>query len=146
MYVHFIACIWFYIIDRKKEWIPPLDYIWGWDNRGAFFDKSDAYKYCVSFYTSCLFLFGNDLGARDNEQLVFISVTNIMGAIAQANLFGELAVLVYNINKKAIILQEKIDTVNTAMNHLDLPEEIQEEVIRFIKKTQHSQDQQEELN
>ena len=29
MYVHFIACIWFYLIDRKKEWIPPLDYITG---------------------------------------------------------------------------------------------------------------------
>ena len=58
-----------------------------------------------------------------------------MGAIMQANLFGELAVLVYNINKKAIILQEKIDTVNTAMNNLELPEAIQDEVIRFIKKT-----------
>ena len=102
--------------------------------------------YWVSFYSSCLFLFGNDLGARDNEQLLFISIVNIMGAIAQANLFGELAVLVYNINKKAIILQEKIDTVNTAMKHLNLPHEIQEEVIKFIKKTQHSQDQQEELN
>lgn len=75
-----------------------------------------------------------------------MSIVNLAGAIAQANLFGELAVLVYNINKKAIILQEKIDTVNTAMNHLDLPNDIQEEVIRFIKKTQHSQDQQEELN
>lgn len=32
------------------------------------------------------------------------------------------------------------------MNHLELPEAIQDEVIRFIKKTQHSQDQQEELN
>lgn len=31
MYVHFIACIWFYIINTKKEWIPPLDYLWGWD-------------------------------------------------------------------------------------------------------------------
>jgi heme/copper-type cytochrome/quinol oxidase subunit 4 len=31
MYVHFIACIWFYIVNVKKEWIPPLDYIWGWD-------------------------------------------------------------------------------------------------------------------
>jgi len=140
MYVHFIACIWFYIVNVKKEWIPPLDYIWGWDQQGEFFNKSDAYKYIVSFYTSCLFLFGNDLGARDDSQLLFVSVVNIMGAIAQANLFGELAVLVYNINKKAIILQEKIDTVNTAMNHLDLPEDIQEEVIRFIKKTQHSQD------
>jgi hypothetical protein len=51
----------------KKEWIPPLDYLWGWEAQGAFFDKSGPYKYVVSFYTSCLFLFGNDLGARDNE-------------------------------------------------------------------------------
>ena len=135
MYVHFIACIWYYLISGNKEWIPPLDFVWGWEKKGAFFDQDEPYKYIVSFYTSCLFLFGNDLGARDNEQLFFISIVNVMGAIAQANLFGELAVLVYNINKKAIILQEKIDTVNTAMNHLDLPEEIQEEVIRFIKKT-----------
>ena len=104
MYVHFIACIWFYIINVKKEWIPPLDFINGWDRRAEFFDKEDSYKYIVSFYTSCLFLFGNDLGARDNQQLIFISIVNISGAIAQANLFGELAVLVYNINKKAIIL------------------------------------------
>lgn len=66
MYVHFIACFWFYIIDMEKEWIPPIDYLWGWDNRGAFFDKSTTYKYCVCLYASCLFLFGNDLGARDN--------------------------------------------------------------------------------
>ena len=146
MYVHVVACIWFYIINAKKKWIPPLDYIWGWEDQGSFFQKSDLFKYIISFYTSCLFLFGNDLGARDDGQLIFVSIINIMGAICQANLFGELAVLVYNINKKAIILQEKIDTVNTAMNHLNLPNEIQQEVIRFIKKTQHSQDQQEELN
>ena len=35
--------------------------------------------------------------------------------------------------------------MNTAMNHLNLPNKIQEEVIRFIKKTQNSQDQQKEL-
>ena len=82
MYVHFIACIWYYLIDAKKQWIPPLDYLWGWGAQGAFFEKSDFYKYSVAFYTSCLFLFGNDLGARDNEQLLFISIVNIMGAIA----------------------------------------------------------------
>jgi hypothetical protein len=91
--------------------------------------------YTMSFYTSCLFLFGNDMGARDDVQLVFISVANIMGAIMQANLFGELAVLVYSINKKAINLQEKIDTVNTSMNNLQLPDDLQEEIVNFIKKT-----------
>ena len=67
MYVHFIACIWYYLISVNKEWIPPLDFVWGWDKKGAFFDQDEPYKYIVSFYTSCLFLFGNDLGARDNE-------------------------------------------------------------------------------
>lgn len=72
----------------------------------------------MSFYAACQFLFGSDLGARDDFQIVFIATANIMGAIIQANLFGELAVLVYSINKKAINLQEKIDCVNTAMNTL----------------------------
>jgi len=83
MYVHFIACIWYYIIDKKKEWIPPLDYLKGWpDGQPEFYDKSTQYRYCVSLYASCLFLFGNDLGARDDTQLIFISIVNIMGAIA----------------------------------------------------------------
>ena len=43
------------------------------------------------------------------------------------------------------MLQEKIDTVNTAMSNMDLSPDIQDEVLRFIKKTSHSQDQQEEL-
>ena len=104
MYIHFIGCIWFYFIKVDKEWIPPLDYIWGWERQGEFFDKPFPYQYVVSFYTSCLFLFGNDMGARSDGQLVFVAVVNIMGAIMQANLFGELAVLVYNINKRAILL------------------------------------------
>ena len=69
-----------------------------------------------------------------------------MGAIAQATLFGELAVLVYTINQQSIILQEKIDTVNTAMQNLNLPEDLQSEVIVFIKKNQFSQNYQQELN
>jgi len=64
MYVHFVACFWFYIVNVDKVWIPPLDYIYGWEEQGAFFEKDSVYKYILSFYTSCLFLFGNDLGAR----------------------------------------------------------------------------------
>lgn len=82
MYVHFIACIWYYLIDHKKVWIPPLDYMHGYTTTPRFFDEPPIYRYIVSLYTSCLFLFGNDLGARDNDQLVFISTVNIMGAIA----------------------------------------------------------------
>jgi len=65
MYVHFIACIWHYIVDSNKLWIPPLDYHFGWKTTNIeFYDQSWTYKYFVCLYTSCLFLFGNDLGAR----------------------------------------------------------------------------------
>ena len=37
-----MACIWFYIINETKEWIPPLDFLWGWEKQGAFFDKDDT--------------------------------------------------------------------------------------------------------
>lgn len=82
MYVHFTACIWFYIVNIDKVWIPPLDYQWGWSHQGEYFDKPTFYKYSVSIYSSCLFLFGNDLGARTDGQLIFVIIINIMGAIA----------------------------------------------------------------
>ena len=104
MYTHFMGCVWFFIINVKKEWIPPCDYVLGWESQGTFFDKDFGYKYMVSFYASCQFLFGADMGGRDDIQILFIFTANLMGAIMQANLFGELAVLVYSINKKAIHL------------------------------------------
>ena len=124
MYVHFIACFWYYLISIKKTWIPPLQFVWGWENQGQYFEESIFYQYSVALHTSCIFLFGSDLGARDNEQLIFMNIVHLMGAITQATLFGELAVLVYTINQQSIILQEKIDTVNTAMKNLNLPEDL----------------------
>jgi len=47
-----------------------------------------------------------------------------MGAIINANIFGELAVLVESMNKRAAMFQESVDTVNTAMNNLHLPIEL----------------------
>ena len=32
MYVHFMGCVWFFIINIKKEWIPPSDYVFGWES------------------------------------------------------------------------------------------------------------------
>lgn len=45
-----------------------------------------------------------------------------MGAIINANIFGELAVIASNLNMKAALFQQKIDIVNTAMKNLKLPE------------------------
>ncbi len=28
LYVHLVACVWYYLVRQNKEWIPPLDFIW----------------------------------------------------------------------------------------------------------------------
>jgi hypothetical protein len=64
MYLHFTGCIWYFIINRDKQWIPPSEFVSGWGYQGKFFDESEGFKYAMSFYHACLFIFGSDSGAR----------------------------------------------------------------------------------
>ena len=68
-----------------------------------------------------------------------------MGAIINANIFGELAVLLSNINKKKLAFQEKIDTANTAMKNIQLPDMTQIKVLSFLTYTQTLLESQKEL-
>jgi len=34
MYVHFMGCVWFFIVSMNKAWIPPSDFIFGWESQG----------------------------------------------------------------------------------------------------------------
>jgi len=70
-----------------------------------------------------MILSGNDLGPRSELQIFFISVTNTIGSFINANLFGELAILVAALNRKQTSFQENLDTVNTAMQNIKLPGE-----------------------
>ena len=44
----------------------------------------------------------------------------LAGAIINANIFGNMAVLIQNMNRKDTKFQEQIDTANTAMKNLKL--------------------------
>lgn len=66
MYVHFIACIWYYIINSTQIWLPLSDYMLGWKAQGQFYQNELHFKYVYSFYLACCFLFGKDVGARDD--------------------------------------------------------------------------------
>ena len=49
-----------------------------------------------------------------------------------AVIFGEMAVLVQEMDKKDINQQEYLDNANTAMFSLEIPENIQDEVRQFL--------------
>ena len=53
-----------------------------------------VYKYFVSLHAAVLLATGNDVGPRDTVQVVIGSIGLFLGAIINANIFDELAVLV----------------------------------------------------
>ena len=52
----------------------------------------------------------------------------MIGAMINANIFGNMAVLLQGINRKASQFQEKLDTANTAMKNMKISDHMQEKV------------------
>lgn len=68
MYLHCVACIWYFIVIGDKKWLPPLDYVYVTTH---FYEESLGFRYCSSLYHSIMMLVGNDDGPRGIVQLLF---------------------------------------------------------------------------
>ena len=137
VYLHMAGCGWFLIIKQSRVWVPPVDYLEG---STVFYESALVNQYFMSFYTSCQFLTSNDYFPSEDLEILYACCCCLAGALLNANLFGQLAVLVQNLNRKAAALQKKIDISNTAMTNMQLPKDIQEQVFAFIKSTHSSFD------
>ena len=99
----------------------------------------------MSFYISILMFGGNEIGGTTSLELAFTGLTMLFSAIVNAIIFGEMAVLVETISRKETEFQERIDTANTAMKNLSLPDGIQNEVREYLIYTQGTLEQQTEM-
>ena len=90
-------------------------------------------------------LTGNDIGPRNEYQLIMLSAALGMGAIINANIIGELAVILNKLNRKTASFQSKLDTANDAMRHLNIPEKLQVEITGFLTYSKSLLESQEEL-
>ena len=95
IYIHINGCIWYMIVSSDKIWVPPMDFSYV---TTEMFEKPLLHQYLMSLYHSTLSLTGNDLGPRNSMMLFYVSSLITMGAIINANLFGELAVIVNQMN------------------------------------------------
>ncbi|CAI2368538.1 unnamed protein product [Moneuplotes crassus] len=142
MYIHCIGCLWFFIAKQNETWMPPLDYVWV---ETHIYTENAFHQYCNSLYHAMLMLGGNDIGPRGSFQLAFITSLLFAGAIINANIFGNIAVLLQQLNRKATKFQEKVENANAAMKNLSIPSKIQFEVQRYLDYTQSTSDHQQEL-
>ena len=143
LYIHFAACIWWFIVKNDKNWIPQMDYMFLATDTYDNFSVTKQYLQC--FYHSIILLGGSGIGHRNNTQIINSIIVLLIGAIINANIFGNMAVIVQDLNAKASRFQEKIDTANTSMNNLKLPAMMQDKVREYLFYTQSNLENQREL-
>lgn len=122
--------------------MPPMDYVWV---KTDFYVNSLSFKYFMCLYHSVLIFGGGDVGPRGSFQLAFVAIFIMIGAIINANLFGQLAVILSSLNRKASLFQEKFDMTTSTMKNLNLPVKLQTKVTGYLTYTQDLLESQNEL-
>lgn len=97
MYIHCSGCAWFAIVNMSETWIPPLDM--GQEDQ-FLYDDSITRQYFISVYHSVLMMTGNDAFPVGDIQVFFVVFSNTVGAIINANILGNMAVLIQDLNRK----------------------------------------------
>ena len=103
IYVHFVACAWFYIIDNfgeSNDWVPPLNTL---DMSVIkLYEEGHIYKYWVCVYYSVIMLAGGDVYPNTSLHDSVAGMFILSGAIVTAIMFGNMAVIITSLNKKVV--------------------------------------------
>ena len=143
IYFHILGCLWFYMVNIQKKWIPPLDTIYP---TTTFYQQGIWYKYWMAVYHAVLIETANDIAPRiETIQVVFWTLMILIGAVVNAYIFGMIIFLVAAMNNKSNAFIQKLDTWNNAMRNLKIPKEIQTDVIGYLIYTEGLLDSQNEL-
>jgi hypothetical protein len=120
-----------------------MDYVW---IETDLYDLNAISQYAYAIYHSILILSGGDIGPRGNFQIFFITILLLASAIINANIFGNIAVILQQMNRKATKFQEKMESATSTMENLDLPDKLQKKIQEYLTYTHSTLDQQNELD
>ena len=143
-YLHCFSCMWWLIVSKTQTWVSPLDVNYP-TNYYRIYQKGIFQQYMASLHSTVLILLGSDVGPQDSFQSIIAAVGIFMGAIINANIFGELALIFSSLNKQHRAFQSKFAKINTAMINLKLKFDLQQEVRHQIMKNSPSLQSQNEM-
>ena len=120
IYIHVQACVFWWVIEvdkgTKYEWVPQTDYMYG---ETMLYAEDQFLKQYFSMLYHAIMIFGlNEVGPTKTTTLSLVITMMIVASIINAIIFGEIAVLVQELDKKDIELQNTLDNANTAMRNL----------------------------
>jgi voltage-gated potassium channel len=142
MYVHVIGCIFFLIVSDREKWVPPVDTI---RMPTEFYEGGLWRRYWFSFYHSVFLFVGVEIYAVTKYEYMFCVYCYICGAIINALVVGEMAVISTSLNRKATRFAEIADNANTTMKNMKLPEDLQLRIFDYLIATQNILEYKDEL-
>uniref|UniRef100_A0A7S3CT47 Cyclic nucleotide-binding domain-containing protein n=1 Tax=Strombidium rassoulzadegani TaxID=1082188 RepID=A0A7S3CT47_9SPIT len=147
VYIHVMACIWYFVVQIEEKWIPNLDFIWfGTPHVYDFYYTDFKRSFIISFYIG-FYLFGvGEVCPRTQAEILVAIPILILSSIVNGLIIGNMALFISELNKKNSEFQRKMDTVNTAMKTLNLSKDLRREVTEFFITTNSTSTLQNELN
>lgn len=143
LYIHLQACIWWLIVKVEENWVPNMDFIFF---STTLYKENIWYQYWSAMYHSVMLFGVNEMAARTTWVLIMSSLIMLLSAMVNANMIGQVAVLIGDMSKKTVKFQQQQDICNTAMANMGIPQVTRKKVREYLLNTQSTQDQQEELN
>ena len=156
LWFHIMACSLYKIcsLDAGKiddngkilTWYPPLDWM-NYVDSTLFGDAMGTlHKYLTCLYHAVLMIGNNEMGPVNESDILFNILALLFSSLLNANIFGEMAVLITALEQKTKNYQEKLDLANTAMKNIFIPPDLQDDVREYLQKTQQTRDNQEEFD
>ena len=90
------------------------------------------FVYGVCLYYATLVIGGNEMGPKESSELLFCVAVNLIGAIFNSYIFGELAVLLATTDANESKFQEVLDTANPAMENINLAEGLRNDIREYF--------------
>jgi hypothetical protein len=97
IYLHCLACLWFFVVRINENWIPPSDFTAG---KTDIYGETWYHQYALALYHSCLTFTGIDIGPETNFQTFFLTVVIVAGEMINALIFAEMAVILSGANRE----------------------------------------------
>ena len=134
VYLHITACLWFMLIDTSQVFIPPALYIDGHSEEQSLFHHRDPLRqYAYSLYMAVYMLTAAELGPRSSLERIFCGCAVLLGQLFQGYMFGEIAVVLFNLNKKNALIAEVQNASADIMLNMKLKNRLQAKISLFMR-------------
>jgi len=97
VFIHIHACAIFYVVAYNNTWIPPSE---GSKAATILVEKDLIERYTIALYYSMRLFTVRDIGPTSLLERMFFAIFAIISAMINANIFGNIYVLISDFNAR----------------------------------------------